>query len=191
VVATIGNVAVTQADVEAEYRFELFLDGRKPEAPPDAANFAAARDRLIEQRLLAEEAAAEGVKPEGARDKAAETLAEVRKRFGNPEGFESALKAAGLDEQQAINRLLDQEKALRMIEQRFRPAAWPEPAEVEAYYRETFVPEFARRSTASPPPLSEVENQIREILVEKKIDRLLGAWLEEMKAARRVRVHEF
>lgn len=191
VVASIGNLAITQADVEAECRFELFLDGKPAGPPPDPATFAAVRDRLIEQKLLAEEAAAEGVETEEATRKAARRLDEVRARFGTPEAFEAALKATGMDEQQAMKRIADQEKALRMIEQRFRPAAWPEPAEIESYYRETFVPEFVRRNNASPPALAEVENQIREILVEKRINHLLENWLAEMKATRRVRIHDF
>ena len=36
VVASIGNAAITQADVEAEYRFELILDGKTPASTGDA-----------------------------------------------------------------------------------------------------------------------------------------------------------
>ena len=191
VVASIGNAAITQADVEAEYRFELFLDGKTPASPPDQATLVAVRDRLIEQRLLGEEAAAEAAAPEDFQAKAAETLNEIRKRYGSEEAFNSALHSLGMDRPQLLARIAQQEKVLRMVEERFRPAAWPEPAEVEAYYRDTFVPEYTRRGTGPPPALPEVENKIKELLIEKKIDRLLEAWLEEMKSGRRVRIHEF
>ncbi len=191
VVASIGNAAITQADVEAEYRFELFLDGKTPASPPDQATLVAVRDRLIEQRLLAEEAAAEGAGQEDFQAKAAETLNEIRKRYGSEEAFNSVLHSLGMDRPQLLARIAQQEKVLRMVEERFRPAAWPEPAEVEAYYRDTFVPEYARHGSGPPPALAEVENKIKEILIEKKIDRLLEAWLEEMKSGRRVRIHEF
>jgi len=191
VVASIGNAAITQADVEAEYRFELILDGKTPASLPDHATLVAVRDRLIEQRLLGEESAAEGAAQEDFQAKAAETLNEIRKRYGSEEAFNFALHSFGMDRPHLLARIAQQEKVLRMVEERFRPAAWPEPAEIEAYYHDTFVPEYARHGTGPPPALLEVENKIKELLIEKKIDRLLEAWLEEMKSSRRVRIHEF
>lgn len=191
VVASIGNTAITQAEVEAEYRFEMFLDGKLPQGAADAETLARVRDRLIEQKLLAEEAAAEGTEAEDPPPHATELLNEVRGRFGSEEAFEKALRSLGVDREHIVTRMASQEKVLLMIEQRFRPSAWPERAEIEAYYRETFVREFVRHSSAPPPPLNAVENKIREILVQEKINHLLEAWLEEMKSIHRVKVHDF
>jgi hypothetical protein len=41
------------------------------------------------------------------------------------------------------------------------------------------------------PPLTEVQGQIQEILVQKRIDQLLASWLEELKPSRAVRFHSF
>lgn len=184
-------MAITQAEVEAEYRFEMFLEGKLPKAPADLETLARVRDRLIEQKLLAEEAATQGSEPQDPPPNATELLAEVRRRFASEEAFGTALRSLGMDAEHIAARIANQEKVLLMIEQRFRPSAWPERAEIEAYYRETFIREFKQRSTGPPPPLNAVENKIREILVEEKINHLLEAWLEEMKSTHRVKVHDF
>ena len=81
---------------------------------------------------------------------------------------------------------------LRLIDQRLRPAASPSDDEVADYYRSTFVPEFQKKNGgAAAPPLSEVEGQIREILIQKRINELLDQWIEELKPTTNVRFHSF
>jgi len=191
VVASIGNVALTASDVEREYRFELFRNGQTPATPPDSATLERVRDRLIDQRLLAEEAEAENVERADLPRQAAETLIEVRKKYPSEEAFQSALQTLGTSEGEVLSRLEDQASVLRIIDQRLRPAAWVERTEIETYYHATFVPEYARHTVGPAPALEEVENQIREILVQRKIDQLLATWLQELKASRRVRLHSF
>jgi hypothetical protein len=62
---------------------------------------------------------------------------------------------------------------------------------VEAYYQNTFVPEHLRRAAGPPPPLEDVEGEIREILVQKKIDELLMEWLSELRSTRQVKIRAF
>ena len=81
---------------------------------------------------------------------------------------------------------------LRLIDQRLRPAASPSDDAVADYYRSTFVPEFQKKNAgARPPPLSEVEEQIREVLTQKRINELLDQWIEELKPTTDVRFHSF
>ncbi len=190
VVASIGNVAITQSEVEAEYRLEMFLEGKPALTAPDAETLARVCDRLIEQRLLAEETAAGGSSLADPPSSARQTLDEVRQRFRGQQEFESALRTLGMSEEEVVGRIAGRENMLRAIEQHFRPAAWPERVEIETYYQQIFVPELARRN-APVPPLDDVEDKIREILVEKKINELLESWLEEMKSTHRVKVHAF
>jgi len=191
VVASLGNTAVTASEVEQEYRFELFLDSQLPAAAPDAATLERVRDRLVNQTLLAQEAEAESLDRTDLPRRAAEALAEVRKKYASEEAFQSALHTLGRDEAQVLQRLERHESALRIIDERLRPTAWVEPSEIEAYYQKTFVPAYLQRKTGRQPALEEVESQIREILVQQKIDQLLAAWLEELRASQRVRLHSF
>ncbi|HLW78724.1 MAG TPA: hypothetical protein VKU44_03910 [Terriglobia bacterium] len=189
VVASIGGAAVTASDVQREYRLEILMEqGRLPEASPDAATFDRVRDRLIDQRLLGEEVKAEAAPSNGAAAAAESTLAEVRRKFPSPAAFDSALGALDLDETGFLRLLEEHERSLALVDRRLRPAASPDQPEIDRYYRETFLPEYAKRSQGGPPPLAEVESQIREVLVQQKIDQLLAAWLKELRSAHRVRV---
>jgi hypothetical protein len=191
VVASIGNAALTASDVEQEYRFELFLNGPSPSAPLDSATRERVRERLIDQKLLAGEAAAENVDRADLPQQAAEALAELRKKYPGEEAFQTALRTIEMDEREVLKRLEDHVFVLRIINQRLRPTAWVERLEIEAYYAKTFAPEYIRRAAGPAPALAEVENQIREILVQEKIDQLLATWLDELKASRQVKLHSF
>jgi hypothetical protein len=80
------------------------------------------------------------------------------------------------------------ERTLQMINDRLRPAAIPDPNQVEDYYKQTFIPEYAKEHTGPPPPLDKIRDQIREILVQKKMNDLLDNWLDRLKSAHRVTI---
>ncbi len=189
VVASVESRAITESDVETQYRLELLLDGRDPKIRPPAGELARARDRLIDQRLLLDEAEAEGLELEVFVPRAEETFRAARSRYESREEFESALAVVGLNEAEVVRRLAEMERALQVIERRLRPAAWVEVPEVERYYREVFVPDFEKRASGPPPPLEKVEDEIREILIQEKVDELLDTWLSELRGARGVRIH--
>jgi SurA-like N-terminal domain len=191
VVASVDNQAITQSDVEKAYGFEMFLDGKPPGPAPDLATLEAVRDRLVDQTLLLGEAGTEGITDGDLKDSSAETLAGIRKKFQSEDAYQAALRSLGMTPQMALERLRDRQRILTLIDNRLRPSARIELPEIEAYYKNTFVPELAKRSKTPAPPLSEVEGQIREILTQKKIDELLSSWLESLKSSHRVSVHPF
>jgi hypothetical protein len=191
VVASIGDVAITQSDVEREYRLERFLDGQWPPPPPDSKTLERARERLVYQKLLLEEET-QGLPRDPKLDKTAtEELDGVRKRFPSEQDYQSALHALHMDEKQILTTLIDQQRILRIVDQRLRPGAAPGTADVESYYRDVFTPEYTRKHGPPVPPLTEVQGQIEEILVQEKVDQLLAGWLEELKPSRAVRFHSF
>ncbi len=190
VVASVGDAAITQSDVEQECRLEMFLDGQFP-AAPDAASQARARERLASQQALALELPQAAALPDDLQKAARQRLDTVRQRFGSSAPYASALQAVGMTETQILDRLIGQQRILNLVDLRFRPLAAVTPAEVETYYRSTFIPEYQQRNGGTPPELSQVESQIREILVQKKIDALLAEWLDELQPSHRVRFHSF
>jgi hypothetical protein len=96
-----------------------------------------------------------------------------------------------MDEQQILTTLVQQQRILRIVEQRLRPGAAPGTTDVESYYRDVFTPQYTQTHRSAVPPLTEVQRQIQEILVQKRIDQLLASWLEELKPGHRVRLHSF
>jgi hypothetical protein len=191
ILASIGDEAITRSDVEREYGIELLLEGQAPGEIPDSATLRQTCERLVNQRLLALESSTSVAVPESLKAAALQDLEGVRKRFPNSDAYQSALETLGTNEQELLGRLIEQRQILQTIDQRLRPTATAEAAEIETYYRETFVPEYLRGNRGPAPPLAEVENQIRELVVQKKIDQLLAQWLEELKTRRQVRWHSF
>jgi SurA-like N-terminal domain len=190
VVASVDNIAITQNDVEKQYRLERFLDGQ-PQEKASASVLEGVRDRLINQLLMEQEVEAEGGNLPDFSTQAEKAWEEVRGKYPSEEAFQTALEKVGMTQQEILRRLQAQERTLYLIDERLRPAAWVDLSEIESYYRETFVPEYERRQTSKPPPLEEVESQIREILIQKKINELLPDWMEEIRTGRRVKVHSF
>ena len=192
VTASVGNVAITASDVQKEYRLERFLDGQWPAPAPDAGAIADVRERLTRQILLSPEETSEGGDQAESEKAAAERLAALRKSFAHPEDFQAALHGLGMTESQVLAHIAQQERLLRVIDQRLRPVAAPSQQEVSDYYQQVLVPDFQKKNPgAAAPPLSEVENQIRKVLTEKRINELLDQWIEELKPTSRVRFHSF
>ena len=187
--AAVGNSAITQSDVIQEYRLETFLgQGRIPGAPPDAAAFDSARTRLVSQELLQQEMGAYPANLKTLRRSAEKQLAAVRKKFKTDADFQAALHTLGMSEDQLLKRLEDQQHVLAMIDERMRPSATVTSEDVQQYYRKTFLPEYQASHPGAPPPLDQVEDQIQEILVQKKINELLDEWLSQMKTEQHVRI---
>lgn len=192
VVASIGHQAITASDVEQEYRFECFLNGQWPPPRATASALASSRERLTYQMLLIrEESPGPAEKAETAQT-AAQRLNALRKQYGTAQVFSQALSGLRMTEPDILARIAQQEMMLLLIDQRLRPAAAPTDAEVSAYYHSNFVPEYQKLNHgAAAPPLSAVVSQIREILVQQRINGLLDQWIEELAPTARLRFHTY
>ncbi len=189
VVASIGNTAITQSDVEREYRLEMFLSqGRVPATPPDPNALQQTQSKLIDQELLQQELSSYPVNSKEIQRQAAERLSAVRKMFKTNDDFQAALRAVGMSPSELLEHLEEQQRILRMIDERLRPAAGVTQEEIENYYRATFVPEFKKQSRSAPPPVADVQDKIQEILVQRKINQLLDEWLSELRKDHHVRI---
>ena len=190
VVASVGRTAITASEVEQQYRLEFLLDGKAPSnAEPGSAALEQARERLIDRALLEEEVQANGIQVSVDDESVSRQLKGIRDKFAASGAFEDGLRAAALTEGDLRLHLARQIEILRLIDLRLRPEANVEPAEIETYYRETLVPELAKQGQPQPPALAEVEDRIREILVQEKINSLLEAWLRRLRAGREVKLY--
>lgn len=188
-VASVGYDAITQHDVIQEYHFERFLNGQTPEGAPTDAESQAVLSRLISQTLLTGQMRATTRESRNGKKTAEDTLNAIKKKFSGEEAYRSALESLGMTEDQVLQRLELYQRTLQMINNRLRPAALPDPKAVEDYYKNTFVPEYARTHGGSPPSFDNVQDQIREILVQEKMNQLLDDWLTRLKSSHRVTIH--
>jgi hypothetical protein len=188
VVATIGNRVITQSDVEQEYGFERFLQGAVPDHEPSPAEFQAALDRLIGQKLLQEEMQNEAAPEVTTGESNDLTLASVRSKFATPAGYQKALDMLQMTQDQAQRRLEVYQRTLRFVDDRFRDQALPSESEIKEYYQSSFVPAYTRQHSPPVPTLARVHDQIMEIVTQQKINQLLAAWLKDLRQARGVKI---
>ena len=99
-------------------------------------------------------------------------------QFPSPEEFKKRCAAAGLSEA-AARRMLGQQLYLaRFLDFRFRSAAQVEQKQVEDYYNGEFSAQL--KAHGQPvPPLDDVEDSIREVLIQRAINDRATQWLDE------------
>lgn len=75
----------------------------------------------------------------------------------------------------------------RYVDYKFRPSVRVEAADIEAYYKNDLLPELAKKNE-SAPPLSAVEDEIRELLVQRGISDLTAKWLDDTKSRLKIEI---
>jgi len=104
--------------------------------------------------------------------------AELVKQFPSPEEFQKRRSSAGLSEA-AVRRMLEQQLYLsHFIDYRFRPSAQVSDEQVQNYYRDEFAPQLKARDQPVPP-LEDVEDTIREVLIQRAISERATKWLDD------------
>lgn len=137
-------------------------------------------DRLVDQWIVKTEADSAHFPLPGDAD-VDRQIEHLQQQLASVEAFEKHLRETGLTMPQ-LRRIVAQQLYLtRYLDYKFRPAVRVEPAEVEAYYRQTLVPQLAARGEAAPT-LDAVDERIREVLVERGINELADRWLAESRA---------
>ena len=68
---------------------------------------------------------------------------------------------------------------LRFIEQRFRQGIQISPQQIDSYYHDVLLPQYAPGDTI--PPLDQVAPRIQEILLQGQVNVLFGSWLDNLR----------
>ncbi len=177
VAARIEDDIVTESEVRELGAFQKLVDGKsKP------------REELLrelaDQWLIRNEAMTAKYGQPSAAD-VDRAYAEFVKQFPSPEEFEKRCAEVGLTEA-AVRRLIAQQLYLsRFIDYRFRPEAQVSDAQVDAYYQNEFVPQLKARNE-SVPPLDDVEDTIREVLIQRAINDRATKWLDDTRDRLRI-----
>ncbi len=166
--------------------WQLALQPGVPLDSPRREDLRRALELLIEQRLVLQEA--EKLPHVHATEKEMEEAANaLARRFPSQEEFQSRLARVGLTSAQLreiIHDRLDMEKYLDF---RFRSFTVVTPQEVEAYYKDVFIPRRRRQSPGQiVPELKEVYDQMQAELIERKIESETDTFLEDARAAAQI-----
>jgi len=179
VAARIEDDIITESEVRELGAFQELVDG-KPETRDQILR------ELADQWLIRTEASASQYAQPSAAD-VDRAYAEFVKQYPSAEVFQHKCAAAGLSEA-AVRRLIQQQLYLsRFIDYRFRPAAQVTDQQVADYYRDTFVPQLQARH-AEIPPLDDVDDTIREVLIQRAISDRETKWLDETRGRLKIDV---
>lgn len=186
VVAVINGDVILESDVESEMRFAVLQPGRSNPAQNTPQN---ALRRLIDRDLILQQMKASRiVKRQPSVEEIQRQIESLRKSI--PEcsqyhctaqaGWNAFLAAHDLTEKQIETRWGQRIMILAFIQTRFGAGVRISDADIDQYYRQDLVPEFAKRHL-QPPALESVSARIREILLQQHVNVLLQDWLQSLK----------
>jgi hypothetical protein len=177
VAAVVNGRAVTLVDVRIAQRFGLHA------GDPAETSRSAVLDKIIEQKLVLDIARGPAA-PTG--EEIAAAADEAVRRLG-PDAWAGALAEFGIgaaDLQPFLDEMIGFRKA---IAARFSQAAAVTIREIEAYYRDVYLPD--RRSAGEDPaPLVQVLDRIESRIQELKRDKLVADWIGNLKIQADIRV---
>lgn len=186
VVAIVNGDLILESDVDEERRFAAFQPYRKS---TEAFSRQDAINRLIDRTLILQQDGEQAM-PTISDEAVTADILDLRKAIfacrayscETAAGWQHFLADNGFTEEEFRQRWRDRMVTLRFIEQRFRMGIRIEPTEINQYYQQTLLPEYASRHV-QPPKLSAIRDRIQEILLQQRVGRLLDDWLKALRAS--------
>jgi len=181
-----GRELITYSDL----LWQLALQPGVPLDAPRSEDLRRVLDLLVDQRLIAQEA---GKLPSVAPTEN-EINDELKRLIGffDPQSeFYRRLGRVGLGQDSTQLREIVQERVRirKYLDFRFRSFTVVTPQEVEAYYRDVYVPRRRRQSPGQViPELKTVFDELKKELIENKIDSDTDDFLEEARAAAQITI---
>jgi hypothetical protein len=166
----IEDDILTESELRELAAFQQLVDG----ASKDRSELVR---ELTDQWILRTEADAAKY-PQPSTADVDRAFAQLQKQFPSPAEFQAKFASIGLSEAAVRRQLALQLYLSRFIDYRFRPAAQVDDDQIEAYYNSEFVPQLKARKEAVPA-LDDVQETIREVLVQREINERTQQWLNE------------
>jgi peptidyl-prolyl cis-trans isomerase SurA len=105
---------------------------------------------------------------------------EIRSRFESEEVFAERMAELGLEAEGLRQLVARQIMVLTYVDERLGPRVFVGREEIQQYYDETLVPEL-RRTNQPLPGLTEVHEEIRQVLKEQRLNEEIERWTEELR----------
>jgi hypothetical protein len=181
IVVRIDDDIITLSEMRELAGYQQLLDGQ---AETDDRLLS----ELIEQWVVNAEAAAAQF-PAPADSEVDRETASIEGHFSSSQGSSQtppqtyAQRLAELEmTPETVRRMVKQELYLaRYLDYKFRPAVQIDDAAIETYYDKELGPELAAKNQKLPP-LDEVRETIRELLVQRGINERASSWFEDTKS---------
>ena len=178
----VATVNTTELITYSDLLWQLALEPDRPLDQIRSDDLQQALERVINQRLIAQEAAnLPSIAPT-----AAEVDAEVNfliNRFRSRAEFEQRARRVGLTGDRIRELVRQRVEIEKYVDFRFRAFTIVTPAEVEAYYREVYVPRLQRATPGRlVPTLEEARDELQQELTLARIESDIDRFLEEARA---------
>jgi hypothetical protein len=186
VVVVVNGRPILLSEQEAALQREALL-AAKPVATGDDERHAVL-ERMVDQELLRGEMERSTFQHASASE-VDQKIQELRKTFSGTEseaGWNAVLGRYGVSPEELRSAIAFELDTLRLIDLRLRPAAQPDQASIEEYYRGTYLPSLHKAGT-KPQALNGVRETIKELLVQQKLGELTTAWLQSLRAQADIR----
>ena len=179
IVAHIEDDIITLSEVRELSAYQQLLDGHS-ESDDKVLN------ELIEQWVVNNEATTTQF-PAAAESEVNREVARIQAAFPNPQAYNARLAELGLMPED-VKRMIAREIYLaRYLDYKFRPAVQIGDDDIAKYYREQLVPALAAKGQPAPP-LSQVTEQIRELLVQQGVNERAASWFDETKSRLKIQI---
>jgi hypothetical protein len=179
IVARIEDDIILQSQVRELGAYQQLIDGQ-------AESDDKLLKELIEQWVVATEADASHF-PQPAQFEVDREMARLVSQFPSMEKYQARLRELGLSDNQVRQMLIRQIYDERYVDYKFRPSVQVQTADIETYYKQEFLPELAKKNQPAPA-LSSVEEEIRELLVQRGISSLTSKWLDDTKSRLKIEI---
>ena len=185
VVAVVNHKAILSSELDEEMQLAVLDPGRAGRGvlTPQRALQQSISRAMIQQQIRQEdlETAEPTTEDLSARLKEIRTElpACVREKCATEEGWKAFLASHDLTPDRVESYLRSRLEILRFIEVRFREGIRISPEEIQTYYHETLLPQYAPGEKI--PPLEQVSQRIQEILLQQQVNLLFSGWLENLR----------
>ncbi len=177
VAAVVNNEIITVSDIRwlIQYkRIPIPEDGVKRQEL-----YLATLQQVVEQKLIAAEAAqTPGIHV--SEDEVMDRVAAYRGQFESEGDFLKNLSSMEMTLDDLMELVRRQLAVLKFVKLRFEPFIIVLPDEIEDYYSKQLVPELENNQQAAPP-ISTVEEQIRQVLTVEKTNQEVDNWVGNAK----------
>jgi hypothetical protein len=181
IVARIEDDIILQSQVRELGSFQQLVEGH-------AEGDDKLLDELIEQWIVEAEATGSHF-PQPAQSEVDREIARLAGQFADSQKYGARLNELGLSAADVRAMLSRQIYVERYLDYKFRSAVQVEPADVDAYYKNELLPELAKQNQPAPARTA-VEEQIREVLVQRQISDLTVKWLDDTKSRLRIEIEK-
>jgi hypothetical protein len=178
-VAIVDDGTITESELVSQLRLEALAN--VAEIVDSAPQREQVLDRLIDQRLIANDIRLTGLPPMSSVERA-DLLAQLQTQPFGELSFAVALQEYGVSEAQALEFFARQVEFSRYVEFRFRTGQTVGDEELQQAYRS----KYGRTPNRDAPPLERAAPELRNEVLNARVERLLEQHIRQLRADHRV-----